>query len=46
MFYNLGYAIAHHTIKIECERLGKFFVGKKVFHCSEIEDVSDHISDL
>jgi len=34
----LGYAVAHHTIALECERLGGFFVGKKVYKCMVIEN--------
>jgi len=36
--YYLGYAVAHHTIALECERLGGFFVGKKVYKCMVIEN--------
>lgn len=35
--YYLGYAVAHHTIAMECERLGGFFVGEKVYKCVAIE---------
>lgn len=34
--YYLGYAVAHHTIALECERLGGFFVGKKVYKYVDI----------
>lgn len=29
----LGYAEAHSTVARECERLGAFYVGNKVFEC-------------
>lgn len=31
-----GWREAHYTVAQECERLGKFFVGKKVYHCDKI----------
>lgn len=36
--YYLGYAVAHHTIAMECERLGGFFVGEKVYKCVAVEN--------
>lgn len=36
--YYLGFAVAHHTIAMECERLGGFFVGKKVYKCVGVEN--------
>lgn len=33
-----GWIHAHSTVAKECERLGSFYVGSKVFHCSKIED--------
>lgn len=36
--YCLGYTIAHHTVAMECERLGGFFVGKKVYKCVGVEN--------
>lgn len=33
-----GWRYAHGSIAAECERLGGFFVGKTVFHCSEVRD--------
>lgn len=30
---------AHHYVATECERLGKFFVGKKVFIVGEIINI-------
>ncbi len=35
--YLVGWRSAHLTVALECERLGAFFVGKKVFKCSSIE---------
>ena len=34
--YIWGYENAHRHIAKECERLGGFFVGKKVYQCTEI----------
>ena len=31
-----GWVEAHKTVAQECERLGKFFVGKKVYSCYKI----------
>lgn len=36
--YGQGWVSAHHTVAKECERLGSFFAGKKVYRCTEIED--------
>ena len=33
-----GWAEAHRTVATECERLGKFYVGKKVYSCIKIEE--------
>lgn len=33
-----GWTEAHHVVATECERLGKFFVGKKVYTCTNIEE--------
>jgi len=38
--YWLGYASAHADVARECERLGSFYVGKKVFKCVEVKDAS------
>ena len=38
--YMSGWASAHREVATECERLGSFFVGKKVFRCTAVE-VSD-----
>lgn len=34
-----GWYFAHTTVATECERLGKFYVGKKVFECTKIKDI-------
>lgn len=34
--YWLGYAAAHTEVARECERLGSFYVGKKTYHCVNI----------
>ena len=36
--YGYGWNSAHVTVATECERLGSFFMGKKVFRCVKIED--------
>lgn len=28
-----GYAYAHLVVAVECDRLGGFYVGKRVFRC-------------
>jgi len=33
-----GWVQAHRVVATECERLGKFFVGKKVYSCVKIEE--------
>lgn len=33
-----GWREAHHTVARECERLGKFYVGKTVYECKAIEE--------
>lgn len=33
----IGYTYAHHVVAAECEKLGRFYVGDKVFHCKKIE---------
>lgn len=34
-----GWYFAHSTVATECERLGKFYVGKNVYQCSKIETI-------
>lgn len=34
-----GWIEAHLTVADECEKLGKFYVGKKVFTCTKSEIV-------
>ena len=29
----LGWIIAHNTVAVECQKLGSFYVGDKVFKC-------------
>lgn len=36
--YLAGWIWAHLTVASECEKLGKFYVGSKVFHCTKIEE--------
>lgn len=33
-----GWVMAHHTIAVECERLGGLFVGKDVYTCVKIKE--------
>ena len=35
--YWIGWVHAHHTVADECERLGGFYVGKKIFKCEKVE---------
>lgn len=35
--YRWGWINAHITVAKECERLGKFFVGKTVYECTSIQ---------
>ena len=35
--YTAGWITAHKTVADECEKLGSFYVGKKVFRCVLIE---------
>lgn len=36
--YLVGWASAHRTVAQECTKLGSFYVGKRVFKCTEIEE--------
>lgn len=38
-FWLSGWYFAHTTVATECERLGKFYVGKKVYQCVKIENI-------
>ncbi len=38
--YKSGWINAHLMVAKECERLGSFFVGKKVYKCVEVTDES------
>lgn len=40
-FWLSGWYFAHSTVATECERLGKFFVGKTVYQCIKIEKMKD-----
>lgn len=44
--YRLGWQSAHQTVATECQRLGKFYVGKKTYHCTVIEDKADEADKL
>lgn len=32
----VGWVFAHETISKECDRLGSFYVGSKVYQCSRV----------
>lgn len=34
--FMFGWAHAHLTVATECQRLGKFYVGKTVYECTAI----------
>ena len=34
----IGWTIAHYVVATECRRLGGFYVGKKVYKCTDILD--------
>jgi hypothetical protein len=34
VFY-MGWVMAHTTVKHECQKLGAFYVGEKVYECKE-----------
>lgn len=38
MGYRIGYEAAHKTIATECERIGAFYVGEKVYECKAKEN--------
>lgn len=31
----VGWVYAHHVVATECRKLGRFYVGKSVFNCTE-----------
>lgn len=35
-----GWSNAHYTVATECEKLGSFYVGSRVFKCLNIDDSS------
>lgn len=37
-----GWYFAHSTVATECERLGKFFVGKNVYQCIKVEKLKSN----
>lgn len=36
--FMLGWDCAHSTVAKECERLGGFYVGKKIYKCVEVKN--------
>ena len=45
-FYQFGFWGAHLTVASECEKLGSFYVGKKVFKCELEKTVEDPVSTI
>lgn len=43
--YQLGWMSAHKMVAVECERLGAFFVGKRVYKCVEIATAPEDTTD-
>lgn len=41
-FWLSGWYFAHTTVATECERLGKFYVGKNVYQCMKIQKTGKH----
>lgn len=39
--HTIGWRTAHITVAKECERLGKFFVGKTVYECVAIRRIEE-----
>lgn len=37
----IGWVGAHQTVATECQKLGSFYVGKKVYRCTAVEDRND-----
>lgn len=35
--HGIGWHRAHSMVATECQRLGKFFVKKDVYHCTKVE---------
>lgn len=35
--HGVGWDRAHSMVATECQRLGKFFVKKDVYHCTKVE---------
>lgn len=35
----IGWCHAHATVATECKRLGRFYVGRTVYQCVEIDEV-------
>lgn len=38
--HKFGYVRAHYVVSQECEKLGKFFVGNKIYECVNITSKS------
>ena len=44
--HTVGWRSAHITVAKECERLGKFFVGKTVYECTSIRRIEEGNAEL
>jgi hypothetical protein len=44
--HTVGWRSAHITVAKECERLGKFFVGKTVYECTAIRRIKEDSAEL
>lgn len=43
--HTIGWRTAHITVAKECERLGKFFVGKTVYECTTIRQIEEGVEE-
>lgn len=43
--HTAGWLSAHSTVATECEKLGKFYVGDRIFECTKIADKNDRDSN-
>ena len=32
-----GWLYAHHVVSSECDKIGGFYVGDKIYHCTKVE---------
>lgn len=38
--YGIGWSNAHYTVATECEKLGSFYVGSRIFKCVKIDGLT------